>query len=162
MFHSRFGRKMRNAIAPPIQSQGLAKRTALRSQEQADDDAGAEDQHGVLVFEAESRQDAEPDPELLVAGFHDADQQPGAAHPEQRLECVHGQQVVGGENTRRDQRGERGEALGKPLAAQFAGDQGGEGYLARAGHGGQETDRRRANRPSSDRAIQVINAISGG
>jgi hypothetical protein len=34
------------------------------------------------------------------------------------------------------------EALGKPLAAQLAGDQGGEDYLARCGHGRQETDRR--------------------
>jgi hypothetical protein len=63
---------------------GAGKHAALRSQDQAEDDAGSKDQHGILVFQAESREDAEPDPELLVAGFHNAYQQPGATHPEQR------------------------------------------------------------------------------
>lgn len=36
----------------------------------------------------------------LVAGLHDTDKQEGATHPEQRLEGVHGQQVVAGKDTR--------------------------------------------------------------
>ena len=43
------------------------KQAALRSQEQAENNASSEHQHGVLVFEAQSREDAKPNPELLVA-----------------------------------------------------------------------------------------------
>lgn len=48
-----------DAIVPAIQSHGLAsKQAALRSQEQAVNNAGSEYQHRVLVFEAQSREDA--------------------------------------------------------------------------------------------------------
>ncbi len=130
-------------MAPAIQSQGLASTRRCGVSSRPTTMPAPKIEHGVFVFEAESRQDAEPDPEPLVAGFHDADHQPGAAHPEQRLEGVHGEQVIDSENTRRHQGREGGEALGKSLAAEFAGDQGGEGHLARSGHGGQETDRRK-------------------
>ena len=119
---------------------GARERAALRSQHQADHDAGAEDQHGVLVFEADSRQDAEPDPEFRVAGLDDADEQVGATHPEQRLERVHGQQAVRGEECRRHQGRERRQALGKTLPAEFTRDQCGESNLGGAGHGGKEPD----------------------
>src|SRR5208282_897780 len=40
---------------------GAGKRTALRGQEQAKDEAGSENQRRILIFEAESSHDAEPD-----------------------------------------------------------------------------------------------------
>ena len=120
-----------------------SKQTTQGSQEQTENDSGFEDQHGVLVFEAKSRHDAEPYPEFRVAGFHNVYQQPGAAHPEERLECVHGQQVVASEDTRRDEGNQGREALGKALAAKCASDQCSERYLARSGQAGQGADRRK-------------------
>src|SRR6266480_3106090 len=79
-----------------------SKHTPMRGHEQAETHGGAEDQHRIFVFEAESGDDSEPDPELFVAGFDNAYQQPGAAYPEQRLESVHSQQIVPSENTGRD------------------------------------------------------------
>lgn len=47
-----------------------------------------------------------------------------ATHPEQRLEDIHGQQVVAGEDTWRDEYGEGGKPLGKSVAAKFTGQSG--------------------------------------
>ena len=50
----------RNRAADP--NPRLSKHVALRSQDQPHKNPTAEDQHGVLILEAESRQYPEPDP----------------------------------------------------------------------------------------------------
>jgi hypothetical protein len=48
----------------------------------------------VFVFQPKTRQGAEPDPKPAVPGLYDPDQDVHAAHPEERLERIHGKDAV--------------------------------------------------------------------
>jgi hypothetical protein len=80
----------------------------------------------VLVEQPETGDQAEQQPEPAIPGVDDADHDQGAEEPEQHLEGVHREEVEEEEVDRRDQRTERGDRLGRPPAAQFAGEPAGE------------------------------------
>ncbi len=66
----------------------------LRAQQDADHEGEGEDGHRVLVLQAHAGEKAEPQPQPLVAGLDDADEDVRAPRPEQRLEGVHREEVV--------------------------------------------------------------------
>src|SRR5260370_41308218 len=101
------------------------ERAALRSQEQAEDETSAEDQHRVFVFDANARQHAKRDPQLLVTGLDDTDEQVRASEPEQRLQWRHREEIDAGENPRGNQDREGGETPRKPVSPEVASGQGG-------------------------------------
>jgi hypothetical protein len=72
----------------------LRQSCSLRRQHQAKHKPAAENGHRVFVLKPEPGHNAEPQPQPLVAGVDDAQQKIRAAHPEERLEGVHGEQVV--------------------------------------------------------------------
>ena len=97
-----------------------------------------EEHRGVLVHQAESRQGPEDEPQPRVAAPHDPDQGPHAAHPEQGLEGVHGEDAVGAQVDGRREHGQAGHALREAPASQLPGQDHGEGHEQRPGQGGDE------------------------
>jgi hypothetical protein len=63
--------------------------TALRREHQRDKNAGSEKRHGMLVFETESHQNAEPQPKDRRTSVDNPDQQIYTSNPEQRFKRVH-------------------------------------------------------------------------
>ena len=73
---------------------GLGKFAAMMGEQQSNRYRETEEECGMLVLEAQTRQYAEPDPQTRVARAQDARDHQNAAHPVQRLERIHGQQAV--------------------------------------------------------------------
>ena len=122
---------------------GTGEQAALGREEEPEDNAGAENQHRVFVFEPDSGAYAEPDPQLCVACFDHAHDEPDAAQPEQRLERVHGQQIVETEDSRRHKHRDRSEALRKQFPAQLARNHSSERNFSRSRERRQKPDGRK-------------------
>ena len=142
MFHSRFGRKSRNASSPASTSQRLNRCLRCGSEHEPGDQTEAEDQHGVLGFQTEAGDQSEPEPEFLVAGIDDADEDERAPHPAERLEGVDVEEMIQRQDAGSEQDAEGGEPLGKAASAQFARDGSGEQHQAGAGDRGSQADGR--------------------
>ena len=94
----------------------------------------------MLVFETYAGQQAEPQPQLLIARPDDADDDVCAAHPKERFKRVHREEVAHRQKTGRGQHRQRRDALGEAPPAQFARDQAGEQHSRGACQRGQETN----------------------
>ena len=60
MFHSRLGRKIRNAASAAEPDPFIDEDAALLREQQAADDSDPEQRYGVLLLQAQSRDHAEP------------------------------------------------------------------------------------------------------
>jgi len=69
------------------------------------------------------------------------DEQPGAAHPEERLEAVHAEEVIGAEDAWRNKHAQGTGELRIASAAEFASDQAGEENLRGACEDGEAANR---------------------
>ncbi len=83
----------------------------------------SEEERGVLVFEPEPAENAEPHPEAGVAGPQDPGNDENRAHPEERLEGVHRQQAVLRSIAGHTQHGQSGKELGVSTPSELAGDE---------------------------------------
>src|SRR5258707_14322371 len=72
----------------------LEERGTLFGKQQSRDHARCEEDDPILVLKRYSCDEAEPQPQFLVAGLDDADQDQRASRPSQRLEGVHRDVVV--------------------------------------------------------------------
>ena len=92
-----------------------AKESAFRSRQQTSHNSEAKDQHGVLVLEPDSRQQAEPKPELRVTGL--TMRMTTQAQPIQNKgsNAFIEREVVERQKARRGQGAEGRQALGKAL-----------------------------------------------
>ena len=107
----------------------------LRRQQDPDHEGEGVDRHRVLVLQAEPGDEAEPEPQPLVAGLHDADDHVRAARPEQGLEGVHREEVVH-HDVDAGQRARHGrEAHREAPAAHLPREEAGEQDERRAGEG---------------------------
>jgi hypothetical protein len=96
-----------------------AELAAFGREKKSDRHGAAEEQHRMFVLEAEPREETERDPVPRVAGAHDPDERPDAAHPEERFERIHRHQAVDGEEDGREQGAEAGERLREPAASEL-------------------------------------------
>ena len=121
---------------------GLAGELAAMMRHQEGEGHGeSERQRGMLVLQAEAGEHAEPKPEPRVSGAQDAGDHPDAAHPEKRLEGIHGEEAVGHQNGGAEQNGGSGEKLGIASAAEFTRDEHGERDERGAGERGKDAQR---------------------
>ena len=63
-------------------------------EQQSHDDAHPEHGHRIFVFQADACQHTEPQPQLLITGLDDANDDRGAAHPEEGFEIVGPKQMA--------------------------------------------------------------------
>src|SRR5260370_15978416 len=68
--------------------QRLEDHGAMFGKQQTRDHAGCEEDDPIFVLKRYSCDEAEPQPQFLVAGLEDADQDQRASRPSQRLEAV--------------------------------------------------------------------------
>src|SRR5207244_6497812 len=68
--------------------------TALRREQERNENTNCEKCSGMFVFEAESQQRTEPRPKRWRPAVDNADKQINASHPEQRLKRVHGKKIA--------------------------------------------------------------------
>ncbi len=80
----------------------------------------AEDQHAVFIFEADTGDRSEGQPQLRRCALDDQDRDPGTEQPEKRLEGVHGKEAVESEIGRREQNRRGGQKLRQKTAAEIA------------------------------------------
>jgi len=98
----------------------IQQESALRGKQQAHQNAKAEEEHRMLVFKAESSQNSEQYPPLGMVVLNGSNQSVCASGPEDRLERVHGQQVIGLEVTWRHRHRQRGQPLSESASTQRA------------------------------------------
>ena len=120
---------------------GPREGASLRAQQDADHQGERVDRHRVLVLQAEAGEKAEPQPQLLVAGPDDADEDVRAPRPEQRLECVHREEVVHHDVDEGERARDGREAHREPPAAHLAGQEAGQEDEGGAGEGRGEPHR---------------------
>ncbi len=101
---------------------GAAEVPALGSEQQPGEHPAAEEEHAVLVLQAEAADQAEEKPELRIATLDDADHRQSPERPEEDVEGVHRKDVEGKEVDRSDQSAQCREDLGEPPAPQLPGD----------------------------------------
>src|ERR1700730_8995784 len=106
---------------------------AVLGQQQTRDHAGCEEDDAIFVLKGYTCDEAEPQPQFLVARLDDPDQDQRASRPGQRFEGVHRDVVVHREGYASDNYGQCCERLGKSLSAEFAGDPSGKNHSARTG-----------------------------
>src|SRR5207247_1951839 len=114
-------REQRAGRQPPREEQ-----PALRGEEESHTESDDEEGDRVLVEEAEAGDEAERQPVPRVLPPHHPDRDPGAGHPEERLERIHREDALEGEVDRRDQDRDGGGELGEAAAPELAGDPAGE------------------------------------
>src|SRR6516162_2061867 len=115
--------------------------SALWRHQKAGYNAEAKDQHRMLVLQPDSSHQAKPKPEFLVASLDDSNEYVGGTTPEEWFESVHGEQIVRGEKTWRDQCRQGGHALRKASASQLASEQAREQNGSYSRQSGKETYR---------------------
>src|ERR1700683_195015 len=102
----------------------MEKRTALRGEQQAHNDAKPEQSDGVLLLHADAGDNAEPEPVawgfFSTGAFYREDGEIGAAHPQIRFEAIGAEQATVGEILRRDDNGDCAEEQGKTASAELA------------------------------------------
>jgi hypothetical protein len=130
--------RKRNEAANPDPLAG--EDPALLGEQQAHHHRQAEHRHGVLGLEARAREHAKPHPQLLISCLDDADHHIGAPCPEERLEGVHGQDVMEDQVDSRAGRTQGRERLRKTPAPQFARDHSSEPDQHKSGHRRQQMD----------------------
>ena len=158
----KFGRKSSPATAPPIQIPGFANARRAGVSSRPDDDGETEDERRLLVEQAEAHQRAEPDPQPVVARLDPADHAERRAHPEERLERVHRQEVVDAEVDRRHQDRERRQALRVPASARARARAAPRARPWPRPPAAGSSRRPRSDSPNTCRANHAIAAMSGG
>ena len=118
---------------PPV-----PEKAPVRRGEEPDDHRGAEDEHRLLVLEAQAGEQAEEEPEAGLSGPDDARGHEGAAGPDQRLDGVHREVAVEDVGERGDDDRDGREGAGTPAASQLPGERGGQEDEAGAHQGGEE------------------------
>src|ERR1022692_636824 len=113
---------------------------ALGSEQKTRHQREAEDQHGVLGFETQAGEQSKIDPEFLVAGLDDANEEQRAPHPAERLEGVNVEEMIQGQDAGSQQDAQGGEPLGESPSAQFARHGSGEQNQASTSQGGSQAD----------------------
>ena len=116
--------------------------TALRREQQRDENAGSEERRGMFVFEAESQQNAKPKPKGVRATVDNPDQQINASHPEQRLKRVHREKIADSQIEQRTERARAGERNCPRASAQFTRDQSCDCNRRRARQRREKTNRK--------------------
>src|ERR1019366_1853 len=111
---------------------------ALGSEQKTRHQREAEDQHGVLGFETQAGEQSKIDPEFLVAGLDDANEEQRAPHPAERLEGVYVEGMIQGQEAGSQQDAQGGEPLGESPSAQFARHGSGEQNQASTSQGGSQ------------------------
>ena len=167
--------EQRNSAAQP--DPGLGQSFPLARQDETHEHAEPEEKYPVLVFEADTGQQPEPEPKLLVAGLYDSQHDCRARRPNRRLERVHGQEVKKGEVAEGQEDRERGENLRVPATAEGAGHSAREPHRHRtrqcgkeaqakkrlAGHPllepGDESDERRLVHVAPGQVLAAVNVV---
>ena len=139
---SRFGRNSASAIAPPITDPFRTQQPPLARKAESGDQRKTENEHRVLVFEADSGDDAEGEPPFRRCAFHDAHHDPRAEQPEERLERIHREEAVEGEIRGRPKDRAGGEKLAVAPGAQLTREDTGKEYDGRARQHGKQPDRK--------------------
>src|SRR2546427_8828004 len=116
-FPNHVGQKNQEGREPAEPNPRPAEIANRGSQEKAQENSRAEEQHRMLVKHADSRNPAEQEPQALRASIQNAQQDCGAKHPQYRLESIHGEKIVEGQINRRQQDGSSGEDAVQPAAA---------------------------------------------
>jgi hypothetical protein len=81
----------------------------LQSEQQANEETKAKDQHGMLVQQSNAANRAKHKPEPLACAIENLQDNQSRAHPEKRLECVHGQQRIESQVNRRNSYADAGQ-----------------------------------------------------
>ena len=95
----------------------------------------------MFVFEADARERSKRQPPFRRRTLHDADRDPGAKQPEERLESIHGKETVEGEIRRGEQNRCGRKKLPEAPAAEFASH-----HAGKKNHSGAGEHRQKANR----------------
>src|SRR5216684_8444283 len=66
----------------------LEEHGAMLGKQQAHDHTGGEEDDAILILKRHARDESEPQPQFLIAGLDDADQDQRASRPGQRFESV--------------------------------------------------------------------------
>ncbi len=67
--------------------------TALRCEQERNENTNCEKRRRMFVFETESQERAEPKPQRRRPAVDNADKQISTSHPQQRLKRVHGKEI---------------------------------------------------------------------
>ena len=113
----------------PFVGEGLT----FRCEQQSDDNTQPEHGYRIFVLQADARQHAEPQPQLLVAGLDNADDDGGATHPEEGLEVVGAEQVAVDDEHRRNRNRQSPKSHRKASSAELVRLVSGEGDSTAAG-----------------------------
>lgn len=118
-----------------------AQEATFGGQQEGTEKRGEKEKHGGLVEEADAGQNAHrhPGPGAQDLALHE-DQEQNAAHPEGRLEAVHGEIAVCAEVDRRYQQTEHGQGLCRASAAECPGEQAAEADRQGSGNGREDAD----------------------
>src|SRR5260221_384838 len=112
----------------------------MLGKQQARHYTGCEEDDAIFVLEGYTCDEAEPQPQFLIAGLNDPNQDQRASCPGQRFEGVHRDVVVHREGYASDKYGQCCERLGKSLSTEFAGNPSGEKHSAHTGECSGEAD----------------------
>lgn len=134
-FPEKIGQKNQKCDQTAEPEPGLRELFALLGEYQADDKAKAEEQHGMLVEQANARDDTEEQPKFAAGAIEDFQHDKRGGHPEEGLEHVHGEQAVETEIHGRDHHADAGQKNAVATSAEFARDQAGEDETDASGDG---------------------------
>jgi hypothetical protein len=110
----------------------------MRCEGEPDDESHSEQGDRVLHLEADADEDADEEPPARIFCVDKTKDAPGAGHPQQWLEGVHGEPVLHEHVDWRGEDGDSGESLGNAGAAHHAGHGAGEPDERGSGERGQE------------------------
>ena len=139
---------------------GLQKFSPQRRQQKREGNRESEEQRGMFILQSQPGQDAEPHPQARIAGAENAQDDQRAAHPEQRLDCVHGEEAVFHQQAGAHQDRQTGEELGVASAAELARNQHGERHQGRARQ--RRNDAQRRQRASQQQRNLGVNGDQRG
>ena len=132
--------KISSASKPPSQIQGDANcRRCLMSSRPANDRSGK--QHGILVQQAHTADGTEQEPQLRARAIENFQCDQRRAHPEERLENVHGQKQIEAKINRSDHHAHARQDHPEPPRAQFPRDRSREEHAQPCSHCRQKTQR---------------------
>jgi hypothetical protein len=112
----------------------VSEKAACWRQQQPDKDTETEEEHRVLIFKTQPRQESKPEPIPRVISVDGANDTVGTPHPKNWLEGVHGKQGVDAEVARSNQHTEAGEHHREASAAKFSNHQSGQEDFRCASH----------------------------
>ena len=114
------GQKDQERGQPTDPHPAASEEAPLRREHQSRDYANDEERHRILVLHPDAGEHAEPQPVTRLAGADRSHHAPRTGHPDERLECIHGQPVVKDQVDWNAGCGHCGQRLSETSAAEFA------------------------------------------